>query len=105
MQHVADLRRLAHLRQCLTEALANEDWPRIHQIDLLIRQGLQRLNAGGELSAHTLGELATLKALHGQALQACTRECQRLSALLVSHTEYGEGRSAYSLADSVQAEG
>ena len=104
MPHVADLRRLAQLHKLLGDALAKEDWPRIREIDLLIRQGLQRLDAEGALNPRTLNELAPLKARHGQALQACARDCQRLSALLASHTEHGEGRSAYSLVDSVQAE-
>lgn len=105
MPHAADLRRLAHLRQLLALALAQEDWARIHEIDLLIRQGLLHLCEGGEFAPRTLAELAPLKALHGQALQACSRECKRLSDLLESHTEHQEGRRAYSLADSVQAEG
>lgn len=105
MPHAADLRRLAHLRQSLAQALAQEDWARIHKIDLLIREGLQRLGESGEFTPRTLAELAPLQALHGQALQACSRECKRLSDLLGSHTEHQEGRLAYSLTDSVQVEG
>lgn len=100
-----DLQRLEHLRLLLCEALGKEDWPRIGEIDSLIRLGLQRLRAEGELSAPLVAALAPLKALHGQALQACALECQRVSGLLRSHTEHGEGRRAYSLLESVQGEG
>lgn len=99
-----DLRRLDRLGQLLGEALASKDWARIGEIDLLIRQGLQRLNVAGELGAETQARLEPLKALHVQALQACTRECQRVGSLMGRHTEHGEGRRAYSLLDSVQGE-
>ena len=99
-----DLRRLDRLGQLLGEALASKDWARIGEIDLLIRQGLQRLNVAGELGAETQARLEPLKALHARALQACTRECQRVGSLMGRHTEHGEGRRAYSLLDSVQGE-
>ena len=99
-----DLRRLDRLGQLLGEALASKDWARIGEIDLLIRQGLQRLSVAGELGAETQARLEPLKALHAQALQACTRECQRVGSLMGRHTEHGEGRRAYSLLDSVQGE-
>ena len=84
MPHTIDLRRLDHLGQLLSAALAAEDWARIGEIDALIRQGLQRLRVTG--------------------MQGCTRECQRVGGLLGRHTEHGEGRRAYSLLDSVQGE-
>lgn len=99
-----DLRRLDRLGQLLGAALAGEDWARIGEIDLLIRQGLQRLSVAGELGAETQARLEPLKVLHAQALQACTRECQRVGSLMGRHTEHGEGRRAYSLLDSVQGE-
>ena len=99
-----DLRRLDRLGQLLGAALAGEDWARIGEIDLLIRQGLQRLSVAGELGAETQARLEPLKALHARALQACTRECQRVGSLMGRHTEHGEGRRAYSLLDSVQGE-
>lgn len=101
----ADLRRMERLRLLLAESVAQEDWSRIAQIDVLIRQSLQRLSATGELSAQARAELAPLKALHGQALHTCARECQRLRGLLERHTEHGEGRNAYSLAGSAQGGG
>ena len=51
MPHTIDLRRLDHLGQLLSAALAAEDWARIGEIDALIRQGLQRLRVTGELGA------------------------------------------------------
>lgn len=99
-----DLRCLDRLGQLLGAALAGEDWARIGEIDLLIRQGLQRLSVAGELGAETQARLEPLKVLHAQALQACTRECQRVGSLMGRHTEHGEGRRAYSLLDSVQGE-
>ena len=99
-----DLRCLDRLGQLLGAALASKDWARIGEIDLLIRQGLQRLNVAGELGAETQARLEPLKALHAQALQACARECQRVGSLMGRHTEHGEGRRAYSLLDSVQGE-
>ena len=99
-----DLRCLDRLGQLLGAALASKDWARIGEIDLLIRQGLQRLSVAGELGAETQARLEPLKALHAQALQACARECQRVGSLMGRHTEHGEGRRAYSLLDSVQGE-
>lgn len=104
MPHTIDLRRLDHLGQLLSAALAAEDWARIGEIDALIRQGLQRLRVAGELGAELQARLEPLKALHARALQGCTRECQRVGGLLGRHTEHGEGRRAYSLLDSVQGE-
>ncbi|MEC4239903.1 hypothetical protein [Pseudomonas sp. DSV-1] len=104
MLRTNDLRRLDRLGQLLGAALASEDWTRIGEIDLLIREGLQRLSVAGELDAELQARLEPLKALHAQALHACTRECQRVGSLLGRHTEHGEGRRAYSLLDSVQGE-
>lgn len=104
MLRTNDLRRLDRLGQLLGAALASEDWARIGEIDLLIREGLQRLSVAGELDAELQARLEPLKALHAQALHACTRECQRVGSLLGRHTEHGEGRRAYSLLDSVQGE-
>jgi len=104
MPHTIDLRRLDHLGQLLSAALAAEDWARIGEIDALIRQGLQRLRVTGERGAELQARLEPLKALHARALQGCTRECQRVGGLLGRHTEHGEGRRAYSLLDSVQGE-
>lgn len=105
MPHANDLRRLDHLGQLLDDALAREDWVRVGEIDLLIRQGLQRLSVDGQLSAPFQARLAPLKARHQQALQACAGECQRLADLLASLNEHEEGRLAYALIDITQAEG
>lgn len=98
----AEFNRLAHLQKLLAEGLAKEDWVRIGEVDGLIRQCLERLQNAQPFNDETRRKLAPLKALHGHALQACARECARLSQMLANHTEYAEGRHAYSLADSLQ---
>ena len=98
----AELNRLAHLQKLLAEGLAKEDWVRIGEVDGLIRQCLERLQDAQPFDVKTRRTLAPLKALHGHALQACARECARLSQMLANHTEYAEARHAYSLADSLQ---
>ena len=98
----AEFNRLAHLQKLLAESLAKEDWVRIGEVDGLIRQCLERLQNAQPFNDETRRKLAPLKALHGHALQACARECARLSQMLANHTEYAEGRQAYSLADSLQ---
>ena len=102
MTPAADLSRLAQLQKLLAEALAKEDWVRISEVDGLIRLCLERLQDARPFNAETRRKLAPLKALHGHALQACARECARLSQMLANHTDYAEGRQAYSLADSLQ---
>lgn len=98
----AELRRLAHLQGLLSKALAKEDWVRIGEVDRSIRLCLERLQDAQPFNDETRITLAPLKALHGHALQACARECARLSQILANHTDYAEGRQAYSLADSLQ---
>ena len=98
----AEFNRLAHLQKLLAEGLAKEDWVRIGEVDGLIRQCLERLQDAQPFNDETRRKLAPLKALHGHALQACARECARLSQILANHTDYAEGRQAYSLADSLQ---
>lgn len=98
----AELRRLAHLQGLLSKALAREDWVRISEVDGWIRLCLERLQDAQPFNDETRHKLAPLKALHGHALQACARECARLSQILANHTDYAEGRQAYSLADSLQ---
>lgn len=102
MPPVAEFSRLAQLQELLAEALVREDWVRIGEIDGLIRRCLERLQDARPLNDETRRKLAPLKALHGHALQACARECARLSTILANHTDYAEGRQAYSLADSLQ---
>ena len=102
MPPATDFSRLAQLQGLLAEALAREDWVRIGQVDGLIRQCLEGLQNAQPFNDETRLKLAPLKALHGHALQACARECARLSQMLANHTEYAEGRHAYSLADSLQ---
>lgn len=102
MPHAADFNRLAQLQGLLAEALAKEDWGRISEVDGLIRLCLERLQDARPFNDAIQLKLAPLKALHGHALQACARECARLSQILANHTDYAEGRQAYSLADSLQ---
>lgn len=104
MQPEVDRRRLSRLEVLLAEALVNQDWTRIGELDTLIAQSLRRLQASGALTEQLLAQLAPLKHLHGRALGACADECQRLKTVLERHTTFGEGRQAYSLADSVQGE-
>ncbi|MHC8306794.1 hypothetical protein [Pseudomonas sp. PB3P13] len=100
----ADLRRLLQLQQPLADAQVKQDWARIGELNALITQSLQRLRDAGALTEKALVELAPLKKLHGQVLSSCTDECMRLKAILDRHTEFGEGRQAYSLVDSAQGE-
>lgn len=102
MPPAAEFTRLALLQELLAEALAKEDWVRIGEVDGLIRRCLERLQDAQPFNNETRRKLAPLKALHGHALQACARECARLSLILANHTDYAEGRQAYSLADSLQ---
>lgn len=99
-----DLRRLSKLKPLLSEAHAKADWPRIGELNTLITQSLQRLRSAGALTEDALEELAPLKKLHGHVLISCTDECLRLKAILDRHTEFGEGRQAYSLVDSAHGE-
>lgn len=98
----ADFRRLSLLQRQLAEALVNEDWPSMGELNTSITQSLERLSADGKLTQDTMRRLAPLKNLHAEVLRACATECDRLRAILQRHTEFGEGRQAYSLVDTVQ---
>ncbi|PAU58380.1 hypothetical protein BZL41_17830 [Pseudomonas sp. PIC25] len=87
-------RRLLAVQGELTEALAKKDWERMAAIDARIRELLQAL-AGREPEPELQRAKRALQRLHGQALQACAKECERLRRLLLTHLEYAEGRSAY----------
>ena len=102
MQPETDRRRLTRLQPLFAEALASNDWERVGQLDLLIRQSLQPLAGSAQLSPALQAQLAPFKHLYMQALQLCSGECQRLQSVLTQHTEHGDGRDAYALAGSVQ---
>lgn len=98
----ADFRGLSLLQRELAQTLVTQDWARISELNTLITQRLEHLREDGQLTEDTKIRLAPLKRLHAEVLRACATECDRLRAILQCHTEFGEGRQAYSLLDTVQ---
>ncbi|MBC8648820.1 hypothetical protein GYM54_14940 [Pseudomonas sp. MTM4] len=102
MPLVSDSARLMELHDQLQQALQASDWGAVAVADKAIRQCLEEL-AGQELDEPTHAAKSQLKQLHGEGLQACTDECERLRLLLLNHLEYAEGRAAYQRIDMFQA--
>ena len=103
MPPVSDRERLLELHAQLQQALQNNDWTAVATVDAAVRQCLEALAQRGELDESTLAAKQLLKQLHGQGLQACADECERLRLLLLNHLEYAEGRAAYQRIDMFQA--
>ena len=95
MPPAADRQRLLELHRQLGQALQDDDWNAVARVDQAIREQLQLLASRTNLSAEVLQAKSQLKQLHGKALQACAKECERLRLLLLNHLEYAEGRAAY----------
>lgn len=102
MPPVSDRERLLELHAQLKQALQNNDWKAVASVDTSVRQCLEALAQRGELDESTLAAKQLLKQLHGEGLQACADECERLRLLLLNHLEYAEGRAAYQRIDMFQ---
>ena len=102
MPRVSDSERLMALHAQLKQALQNNDWNAVATADGAIRQCLEALAARIELDEPTRSAKLQLKQLHGEGLQACADECERLRLLLLDHLEYAEGRAAYQRIDMFQ---
>jgi len=100
---VSNSARLLELHAQLQQALQADDWKAVAAVDVLVRDCLEALARQGELDEPTLAAKQLLKRLHGQGLQACADECERLRLVLLNHLEYAEGRAAYQRIDMFQA--
>jgi DNA-binding GntR family transcriptional regulator len=96
----SDAEQLLALHARLSQALQCGDWRAVEETDQAIRQCLASL---GTLDAPAQAARSRLKQLHGEAMQACAQECERLRLLLAHHLESAEGRAAYQLTDMIQA--
>ncbi|AFN76274.1 hypothetical protein ACYCFL_13260 [Stutzerimonas nitrititolerans] len=105
MPPVSDRERLLELHAQLQQALQAGDWSTVAAVDVAVRQCLEVLAGRSELDKPTLAAKRLLKQLHGEGLQACADECERLRLLLLNHLEYAEGRAAYQRIDMFQAGG
>jgi hypothetical protein len=100
---VSDSEHLTALHEQLRQALQASDWNAVAKVDGDIRRCLQALPGQQQLDESTLAAKQQLKKLHGEGLQACADECERLRLLLLNHLEYAEGRAAYQRIDMFQA--
>ncbi|NKQ09262.1 MULTISPECIES: hypothetical protein [unclassified Pseudomonas] len=103
MPPVSDCDRLTALHEQLQQALQASDWNAVAKVDGDIRRCLEALPRQHELDESTLAAKQLLKQLHGEGVQACADECERLRLLLLHHLEYAEGRAAYQRIDMFQA--
>lgn len=103
MPPVSDSERLMTLHGELQAALQRNDWTAVAAVDSAIRQCLETLAGRLELDEPTHAAKSRLKQLHGEGLQACADECERLRLLLLNHIEHAEGRAAYQRIDMFQA--
>jgi len=102
VQPVSDSERLMALHAQLQQALQAGDGPAVATVDAAIRGCLETLAGRLTLDEPTRAAKNRLKTLHGEGLQACADECERLRLLLVNHLEYAEGRAAYQRIDLLQ---
>ena len=103
MPPVSDSECLMALHGQLQQALQANDWTAVATADAAIRECLEALAGRLEQDEPTRLAKSRLKQLHGQGLQACADECERLRLLLLNHLEYAEGRAAYQRIDMFQA--
>ncbi len=102
MPPVSDSARLMELHEQLQQALEADNWSAVAAVDMQIRQCLEALAARPQLDEPTIAAKARLQQLHGEGLNACADECERLRLLLLNHLEYAEGRAAYQRVDMFQ---
>lgn len=103
MPPVSDSARLLELHEQLQQALQADNWGAVAAVDIQIRQCLEDLATQPQLDESTRTAKARLRQLHGEGLNACTDECERLRLLLLNHLEHAEGRAAYQRVDMYQA--
>ncbi len=103
MPRVSNSEGLMALHEQLQQALQASDWAAVAAVDAAIRQCLETLAGQLEMDEPTRAAKSRLKQLHGEGLQACADECERLRLLLLNHLEYAEGRAAYQRIDMFQA--
>lgn len=103
MQPVSDSECLMELHAQLQQALQDGDWSAVAMVDAAVRQCLEALPGQLELDEPTRNAKSRLKQLHGEGLQVCADECERLRLLLLNHLEYAEGRAAYQRIDMFHA--
>ncbi|QGZ29336.1 hypothetical protein [Stutzerimonas stutzeri] len=101
MPLVSDSARLTELHAQLRQALQANDWNAVARVDQAVRECLEAL-AGRTLDEPARAAKSRLKKLHGEGVQACADECERLRLLLLNHLEYAEGRAAYQRIDMFQ---
>jgi hypothetical protein len=83
----------------LAEALAAQDWEEIGKVNEQVNDCLVRMTEHQEPSSDLLQFKQQLQKLHGNALNACVDECEKLRRTLLTQLEYAEGRSAYMRTD------
>lgn len=104
MQHVADRELKTQLVATylkLAEALAAKDWDEIGKVNVQVNDWLLKLEQHKEPSESLLQLKRQLQQLHGNALNACVDECEKLRKTLLTQLEYAEGRSAYMHTDTL----
>lgn len=85
----------------LAEALAALDWNEIATVNTQVKDCLLKLAQHQEPSENLLQLKRQLQQLHGNALNACINECEKLRKNLLTQIEYAEGRSAYLRTDTL----
>lgn len=85
----------------LAQALAALDWNEINNVNAQVNDCLVKLAQHQQPSENLLQLKRQLQQLHGNALNACIDECEKLRKNLLTQVEYAEGRTAYLRTDTL----
>lgn len=85
----------------LAQALAALDWNEINKVNAQVNDCLVKLAQHQEPSEDLLQLKRQLQQLHGNALNACIDECEKLRKNLLTQVDYAEGRTAYLRTDTL----
>ncbi|NBV17863.1 hypothetical protein [Janthinobacterium sp.] len=96
---------LQQLTRELHAAAGQQDWNALEQLERKLAQQLPLLAGQGALSDSEHTALLTLRRVHGQALQICINEKQRLGLHMGEIHSKQEGWVAYALESDMYQDG
>jgi len=88
-------REIAMLESQLTTSLKAQDWERVRELDLRVRESLQAIGILVKVGPELEQAKQRLRELYAQVIPAYTEAGDKLRQLLENHIEHADGRSAY----------
>ncbi|MDG9978129.1 flagellar protein FliT [Ectopseudomonas oleovorans] len=93
----SSVQRLQATRQALCDALANQDWSAIGELDLQCRQAVDAAMHEGGDEARLRDSMQELLLLYRELVTLCTAERKRLGDELVQINQARQGAKVYQL--------